>query len=525
MKRKKRNYTKTIDLLFLLVLLIVMIYAFWSLFQMNLLPMHWLLAAIAVAAIIYLRLLAAVSKRRPRWVSYIRRCFIIVLCAFLLSIGHYSGRINRLFNAISVAKDETVTVMILARNDGTISSLSDLNSSSVIGIQNGTDSDTGTFAKEKLSSDAPNAAFSEDTYYATLINNLTYGNLDAVAISAKYYDMMIKTDEIEEDSFCTLATYTYTKTWEDDSNKDLSTEGFTVYISGIDELGTPDQQLRSDVNILLFINPLTHHVTMVSIPRDAYLPNKAYEDSEFALDKLTHTGLYGIDTTVETVEDFFDINIDYYARISFSSVIEIVDALGGIDVDVEIDFCEQDEYRNKDEAHQICLSSGEQHLDGQQALAYARHRKTAGYDTAGRERAQQRILKAIIDKTLSLDGISSLDQLMDIIPSYVETNMPASKMADFAKEQLRSLKPWTIESLSLDNGVNAHYMFQASLNDLADAYIFSRTDVQYVEYAYESNCTNPQMNDFSFDLNDLSAGKKQFEDKDEYVWSDEVQAY
>lgn len=143
---------------------------------------------------------------------------------------------------------------------------------------------------------------------------------------------------------------------------------------------------------------------MVSIPRDAYLPNKAYEDSEFALDKLTHTGLYGIDTTVETVEDFFDIDIDYYARISFSSVIEIVDALGGIDVDVEIDFCEQDEYRNKDEAHQICLSSGEQHLDGQQALAYARHRKTAGYDTAGRERAQQRILKAIIDKTLSLDG-------------------------------------------------------------------------------------------------------------------------
>ena len=92
---------------------------------------------------------------------------------------------------------------------------------------------------------------------------------------------------------------------------------------------------------------------------DAYLPNKAYEDSEFALDKLTHTGLYGIDTTVETVEDFFDIDIDYYARISFSSVIEIVDALGGIDVDVEIDFCEQDEYRNKDEAHQICLSSGE----------------------------------------------------------------------------------------------------------------------------------------------------------------------
>ena len=254
MKRKKRNYTKTIDLLFLLVLLIVMIYAFWSLFQMNLLPMHWLLAAIAVAAIIYLRLLAAVSKRRPRWVSYIRRCFIIVLCACLLSIGHYSGRINRLFNAISVAKDETVTVMILARNDGTISSLSDLNSSSVIGIQNGTDSDTGTFAKEKLSSDAPSAAFSEDTYYATLINNLTYGNLDAVAISAKYYDMMIKTDEIEEDSFCTLATYTYTKTWEDDSDKNLAQDGFVLYVPKGVVVERPIQlinMLRSNVDFMV----------------------------------------------------------------------------------------------------------------------------------------------------------------------------------------------------------------------------------------------------------------------------------
>lgn len=103
--------------------------------------------------------------------------------------------------------------------------------------------------------------------------------------------------------------------------------------------------------------------------------------------------------------------------------------------------------------------------------------------------------------------------------------MPTSKMTEFARQQLSSMQPWTIESLSLDNGVNAHYLYQASLGDLSDAYVFSRQDVQYVEYAYESNATNPKMSDFQFDFNDLSKGKKQFEDQEEYVWSDEVEAY
>ena len=241
--------------------------------------------------------------------------------------------------------------------------------------------------------------------------------------------------------------------------------------------------------------------------------------------QLTSAPFLGVISSSAVNVSYFTVKGYSPVSISFSSVIEIVDALGGIDVDVEIDFCEQDENRNKDAEHQICLSTGEQHLNGQQALAYARHRKTTGYDTAGRERAQQRILKAIIDRMLSLEGVSSLDALMDIIPSYVETNMPTSKMTEFARQQLSSMQPWTIESLSLDNGVNAHYLYQASLGDLSDAYVFSRQDVQYVEYAYESNATNPKMSDFQFDFNDLSKGKKQFEDQEEYVWSDEVEAY
>lgn len=525
MKKPKRNYSRTIDLAFLLVLLIAIIYAFTAIYRMDLLPMLWLAIALLITLLLYLLLFRSALRKRAKWFVYGRRALICMLCGVLFIGGFFSDKLNTLMNDISQTTTIQTEIRVLARNDGSVTSLRQLQNTGTIGIQNGTDQDNGAYAKQQLQKALGSAAFQEDTYYGDLLGELAVGNLDAVAISDTYYDMMIDNGSIDAERFTTLETYTYTRTWEDPSNKDLTRDGFTVYISGIDEMGSPDQKLRSDVNILLFINPRARHVTMISLPRDAYLPNKAYASSENSMDKLTHTGLYGVDTTIETVEDFLDIDIDYYARVSFSSVIEIVDALGGIDVDVELDFCEQDENRNKDAAHQICLAKGKQHLDGREALAYSRHRKTEGYDTAGRERAQQRIIKAIIAKLLSLDGISALNELFAIIPSYVITNMPPAKMSEFAKEQLSSLKAWSIESLSLDNGANTHLMYQASLNDLSDAYVFSRQDVQYIEYAYESNGTNPLMKDFTFDLNDLAKNKKQIKDQPEYVWSDEVVAY
>ena len=141
------------------------------------------------------------------------------------------------------------------------------------------------------------------------------------------------------------------------------------------------------------------------------------------------------------------------------------------------------------------------------------------------ERAQQRILKAVIDKLLSVDGISSLSKLFDIIPSYVITNMPSDKIAAFARAQLEDMRPWAIESLSLENGVNTHMMLQASLNDYSDAYVFSRQDVQYIEWAYESNEQRPKMSSFSFNLSDIAAGTKQISDDGSLVWSDQVIPY
>ena len=120
-------------------------------------------------------------------------------------------------------------------------------------------------------------------------------------------------------------------------------------------MGSPDQQTRTDTNLILIVNPVAKHIDMVSLPRDGYIPNPALNNMN---DKLTHTGNDGIENSVAAIENFFQIPIDYYARIGFNSLIQIIDAIGGIDVDVEIDFCEQDENRSFKKDDLVCLKKG-----------------------------------------------------------------------------------------------------------------------------------------------------------------------
>ena len=256
---------------------------------------------------------------------------------------------------------------------------------------------------------------------------------------------------------------------------------------------------------------------MVSLPRDALMPNTALNNAN---DKLTHTGIYGIQTSVDTISQFFNIPIDYYARISFNSLIEIVDTIGGIDVDVEIDFCEQDENRSFAEDDLICLSKGEQHLNGKQALAYARHRKTEGYNNAGRERAQQRIIRAIINKLLSPSSLGYVNALLDIAPNYIITDMPANQIANFVSSELDNLQPWTISSITSDTGV---YDLQqvASLNPLEgpyDVYLYNQDEVRSVMNAYDGATSQLQMDTFHFNLENLYEDTPEINDDPNIIW-------
>lgn len=316
-----------------------------------------------------------------------------------------------------------------------------------------------------------------------------------------------------------------------DSKLDISKDVFTVYISGLDNAGSPDQIARSDVNLLLIVNPKANHIEMVSLPRDGLVPNTGTYNKN---DKLTHTGIYGMQTSIDTIERFIGIPIDYYARMSFTSVAKIIDAIGGIDTDVEVSFCGHDEsqYRTMEdyESHEgqptVCINEGQgQHLDGAQALMYARIRTIEGveYDNPGRQRAQQRVIKGVINKLVSPSALTYLNTLMDIAPNFVITNMPNDQIQNFVSSELNNLKPWTLSSITSDTGENGK-SYVASLSQdygLLDVYLFGKDEIHAIQNAYDGATKQLKMNEFSFNLNDLNANTPALITDDEFIWADD----
>ncbi len=252
--------------------------------------------------------------------------------------------------------------------------------------------------------------------------------------------------------------------------------------------------------MLLMVDPITHHIEMVSIPRDAYVPNQAYANYP---DKLTHLGNDGIDNVVQSMENVFGFDIDYYAKVSFSSLIEIINTLGGIEVDVQLEFYEQDE--NRDYSNQIHLYPGLQTLDGRSALAYARHRHTEGWGDIGRNYAQQQIIEAIINKVLTAEGIAKVPDVLQVGAEYVSTNMPIDEVKRFINNEIDHPRSWTFSSTSLAGGLNEQQLcVSATSYGPLFVYILDRNELNTV-YADYMQMFEPQtLADFKFTLDDLS---------------------
>lgn len=501
-QKSKRYYTRTIDLLFLLIFLIVCIISFYIAFTFGILPKKWIMIAAAIILIIFLILFMLSMRKLPKWAVITKRFVIVILAALIGTSGYFLDKSRSTLQKMSKSTSGSTTeIYTLVAKDSTISSLSDLKGKK-IGFQTGVDKLNATYAKEQLQNDVGTFTTDDKLDYTTLFTDLQLQQTQAIVMSESYYNMSKSNIKDFENQVKIL--HTYKKKTEADTGPDIDVakDTFTVYLSGLDNMGSPDQQTRSDTNLLLIVNPRANHIQMVSLPRDGYIPNAAYN---FANDKLTHTGNDGIENSVKTIENFFGIPVDYYARVSFNSLIEIVDTLGGIDVNVELNFCEQDENRSFKKDDLICLKKGKQTLNGKQALAYSRHRKTVGYDNAGRERAQQRIIKAIINKLISPSGITNVNALLDIAPNYIITNMPANQISKFVSSELDELKPWTISSISSDNGVYED-RFVASIDQsqgTSNVYLFSRNEVHSVVNAYDGAKNQMKMNTFKFDLNDL----------------------
>ena len=247
---------------------------------------------------------------------------------------------------------------------------------------------------------------------------------------------------------------------------DPTSEPFNLYITGIDRWAGELDLDRSDVNMIMTVNPVTKKILLTSIPRDSYVMLHTYQE----MDKLTHTGVYGVDETINTVQDWLGIDLDYYLKLNFSSMRGIINAIGGIDVYSPVAF--------DSDISEYHYEKGWNHLNGKQALYFARERHAFEGQDSVRVENQQRVVKAVITKlTTSPALLTKYGEIMEVAGSNLSTNMSYKEIQELIKMQMTDLASWDVETQKIEGEYDMDYVASLSHKHKYSVY---RTDAESV---------------------------------------------
>lgn len=270
----------------------------------------------------------------------------------------------------------------------------------------------------------------------TLMTALTNGEIDAIFISSNYQNMFKSIENFDKDTKIYLI-HEYGKNYKKlNTEEDIISTGtkitkpFTILLLGIDSEEASiksSSSFNGDTIMLISFDPETLHATMFSIPRDTYVRMACGGN----LTKINAAAWGGTKCMVKTVENFTGLTIDYYAKINFRGVIDLVDVLGGITVDVPIDFCESNEDRMEGPGYEICLNKGVQVLNGKQALALARHRKTLPLGDFQRGQNQQLVVEGMINQAKTIRNVNDLYKILDTISDNIDLSMTTEELLSF----------------------------------------------------------------------------------------------
>ena len=276
----------------------------------------------------------------------------------------------------------------------------------------------------------------------SLITSLINEKVDAIVIDDARLDILKEENNEEYNLLKKIDSLSVdVKSEKIGKEVDVTNSSFNIYVSGIDTYGSINKVSRSDVNILITVNPVTKEILLTNIPRDYYV--KLHKNGEY--DKLTHAGIYGIDESINTLEDLFDTKINYYVKVNFTSLVDIVDALDGITVTSPYSFVSQDGYS---------YVKGDNIIDGKKALSFARERKSFKEGDRTRGENQQRVLTALINKAMSPKIITNYTNLLTSLKGKFVTNISDEDITKLIKMQLKNNSSWTIKSISV-NGTDA----------------------------------------------------------------------
>lgn len=272
--------------------------------------------------------------------------------------------------------------------------------------------------------------------YSSMIADLYSGEIEAIFVSSDYVAMFSSISTYEKINEDTKIIYTKEKKMAKISTSKKEkvsagkkvTEPFTILLMGVDSTDeglSKNTAANGDSLILITFNPKTLNATMLSIPRDSYVPIACWSNK--AENKITHAAAYGTDCMMQTIENYFDINIDYYAKINFKGLVHLVDAVGGIDVEVPKDLCTDDSSRGKE----VCIKEGQQHLDGEGALVLARNRKQLTGGDLDRGQNQQLVIQALINKIRTIRSASKFINILNTVSYNLDTNFTTNQILSF----------------------------------------------------------------------------------------------
>ena len=271
--------------------------------------------------------------------------------------------------------------------------------------------------------------------YQEAYDNLKSGKSKAMVLSGSYASLLESVDSNYASNLKTIYTYKIKKK-NSNSAKQVDSKVFNIYISGIDTYGSISTVSRSDVNIIMTVNMNTHKILLTTTPRDAYV--KIPDGGADQYDKLTHAGIYGVETSEQTLENLYGIKIDYYARINFTSFLKLIDQLGGVTVHNDQAFTS---------LHgKFDFPVGDIQMNSEQALGFVRERYSLDGGDNDRGKNQEKVISAIVNKLASLKSVSNFTSIVNNLQDSVQTNMSLDTINDLANTQLDSGSKFTVTS-------------------------------------------------------------------------------
>ena len=271
--------------------------------------------------------------------------------------------------------------------------------------------------------------------YQEAYDNLKSGKSKAMVLSGSYASLLESVDSNYASNLKTIYTYKIKKK-NNNSAKQVDSKVFNIYISGIDTYGSISTVSRSDVNIIMTVNMNTHKILLTTTPRDAYVKIPGGGANQY--DKLTHAGIYGVETSEQTLENLYGIKIDYYARINFTSFLKLIDQLGGVTVHNDQAFTS---------LHgKFDFPVGDIQMNSEQALGFVRERYSLDGGDNDRGKNQEKVISAIVNKLASLKSVSNFTSIVNNLQDSVQTNISLDTINALANTQLDSGSKFTVTS-------------------------------------------------------------------------------